>query len=722
MLVGPETHDTPEPTTAMEPVNILVVDDRPEQLLALSAILADLRQNVVTAPSGREALRYLLRHDCAAILLDVRMPDMDGFETAALIRQRKKSKQTPIIFVTALFDNDSYISQGYSLGAVDYLHAPVVPEVLKAKIGVFVELFQKTAQVKRLLTRERQRAAQLQKLAKASLAINSQQSIAKMLHVVTEQARQIIGAHQAITRVTGDPNAPKAAQAVSLSDKYVAWHPSHCKADAFYSLIALANQPLRMTQDQLQEHPAWRSARDAHDQWAPIRGWLSAPLGGRDGRIMGFILLSDKYDGEFTEEDEAIIVQLAQLASIAIENTLYSEAREANRLKDEFLATLSHELRTPLNAMLGWSQMLRRGVLNEAATARALAIIERNVKAQAQLVDELLDVSRIATGKLKLKIRPMQLVPVIEAAIDSIHPSADAKDIRIRSQLDPAADRVFADPDRLQQVVWNLLSNAVKFTPRGGCAEVQLTRLDRQVRITVSDTGEGIGPELLPYIFERFRQADSSPTRSHGGLGIGLAVVRHVVELHGGTVRAESAGVSQGAIFTVDLPIIKSCPEPQPPQPPQSAAPRFRSWDGQLDGLNVLVVEDEPDTRDLVVTVLADSGASVRAVGSVREAIEMVRILRPDVLVTDIGMPGEDGYELLNQVRARRSEWGGGDIPAVALTAYVRAEERDRALAAGFQMHLPKPVEPSVLVSVVARVSGRGETVPASTAADSPGS
>ncbi|HEX3531344.1 MAG TPA: response regulator [Thermoanaerobaculia bacterium] len=394
------------------------------------------------------------------------------------------------------------------------------------------------------------------------------------------------------------------------------------------------------------------------------------------------------------------------------------QAEEANRMKDEFLATLSHELRTPLNAILGWAQVLRMGKLDEAASARALETIERNARAQAQLIADLLDVSRIITGKLRLDFQPVELRRIVEAALDSVRPAADAKGIRLGVTLGPLASPVLGDSDRLQQVVWNLLSNAIKFTPREGAVEVGLCQSGASAEVRVSDTGAGIRPDFLPYVFDRFRQAEGAITRTHGGLGLGLSIVRHLVELHGGTVEVESEGEGKGASFTVCLPVRTALSGSQAgviagePQLVEGMETWAVPWGDQelLRGLRVLVVEDEDDTRELLVTALEQCGAEVAAAASVAAALEQLDEQVPDVLVSDLAMPVADGYSLIRQVRARPSE-RGGQVPAAALTAYARAEDRARALAAGFQMHVPKPIDPSALVRMVANLAARAGRV-----------
>jgi CheY-like chemotaxis protein len=354
--------------------------------------------------------------------------------------------------------------------------------------------------------------------------------------------------------------------------------------------------------------------------------------------------------------------------------------------------------------------MLRGGNLDDATAQRALSSVERNAKFQAHLIEDLLDISRIVTGKLRLDVRPVELAPVIDAALDAVRPASDAKGIRIQKTVDLRAGYVSGDPDRLQQVIWNLLSNAIKFTPKGGRVHIRLERVDSQVHIAVTDTGQGINPDFLPYMFDLFRQADSSITRSHGGLGLGLAIARHLVEMHGGSIHADSQGEGQGATLTVKLPLVavRSIDEgamdgAERPAFQQGLSPERVPT---LTGMHVLVVDDEPETRDLLVAVLSQCGAEVRASACTQDALDALKQWNADVLVSDIGMPGEDGYDLIRKVRAMESEYGRR-IPAVALTAYARAEDRLRALSAGFQMHVPKPVEPVELATVVASFAWR---------------
>jgi PAS domain S-box-containing protein/excisionase family DNA binding protein len=386
------------------------------------------------------------------------------------------------------------------------------------------------------------------------------------------------------------------------------------------------------------------------------------------------------------------------------------ELAEANRIKDEFLATLSHEMRTPLTSILGWAHLLQTGNLDEGVTKRGLEAIQRNAKSQAQLIEELLDVSRVISGKMHLEVQPINLASVMEAAIDGLRPAAEAKGVEVTAVLDRSLI-VNGDPDRLQQVIWNLLSNSIKFTTAKGKIELQLVcALDAdEAQIIVKDTGIGISPDFLPHVFDRFRQADSTSTRSYGGLGLGLALVRHMVEMHGGQVRADSAGLGLGATFTVQLPLIDGAGSTGRRTPVLRVAdhPSTDDCDEQeLKGLRVLIVDDEEDARDLIRTVLMQCGAETLTASSAVEALSVIEKERPDVLVCDIGMPGEDGYTLIGRVR-ELAAGRGGNVPAVALTAYAREEDRRRALGAGFQVHVSKPIEPSELVQVVARLAGR---------------
>jgi signal transduction histidine kinase/ActR/RegA family two-component response regulator len=380
-----------------------------------------------------------------------------------------------------------------------------------------------------------------------------------------------------------------------------------------------------------------------------------------------------------------------------------AEAEAANRIKDEFLATLSHELRTPLTSLLGWSSVLREAKRDEKVLNQGLEAIDRNARVQAQLIDDLLDVSRIVSGKLNLDVRPLDISSVTRAAINVVRPAADAKGIQLDYRAQPGLGAISADSARLQQIIWNLLSNAVKFTPHGGQISVRLDQDGSDARISITDTGHGIDPEFLPRVFDRFRQADSSTTRSFGGLGLGLAIVRHLVELHGGTVSAHSDGKNKGATFSATFPLITERAEPV-------AIGQSGEMNGSdlhsLDGLRVLLVDDEPEAREIISTVIMRTGAEVKTCKTADEALSKMAEWKPDVILSDIAMPDEDGYSFINKVRSLPRE-KGGETPAAALTAYARDVDRRQALAAGYQMHIAKPIGAGQLVTMIARLAGR---------------
>ncbi len=401
-------------------------------------------------------------------------------------------------------------------------------------------------------------------------------------------------------------------------------------------------------------------------------------------------------------------VETQRAAYLAREQEARRLAEEASRLKDDFLAMISHELRAPLTAILGWAQMLRSGALDRASAERALLTIERNAKSQAHLVGDLLDASRIATGKLSLENRPVELMSIVEAAVDAVRPSVEAKSLRMQIVLEPWVGPFNGDAERLKQVVWNLLSNGIKFTPQGGLIEVRLERLENKALLIVSDTGQGIDPEFLPHIFDRFSQVDTSMKRRQGGLGLGLAIVKHIVELHGGAIYAYSRGEGQGSDFMVTLPLAIQQAAGESSTLWSSRPEGEETRSGTLRGVRVLVVDDEHDTREVLSVMLARYGTEVRAAGSAAEALEVFKQWKPDVLVSDIGMPEEDGYALIEKIRALNQE-DGGDVPAIALTAFAAAQDKERALAAGFQRHLAKPIEPVALAKNVARILGRSD-------------
>ena len=470
-----------------------------------------------------------------------------------------------------------------------------------------------------------------------------------------------------------------------------------------------------------------------YGQWGPFKGmppghpqvasYLAVPVVSRTGEVIGALMFGHARPDVFGERSERIVTGIAAHAAIAIDNArLHEETRRAvdaeraarseiervSMMKDEFLATLSHELRTPLNAVLGWAEMLLARSAVDSEQRRGLETIARNARAQAQLIDDLLDMNRIVSGKIRLDVQRLDLLGVVEAAIESVRPSAAAKGIALRALLDPLTEPVHGDPHRVQQIVWNLLSNAVKFTPRGGKIDVVLRRVNSHVEICVADTGIGIQPQFLPHVFDRFRQADASTTRKYGGLGLGLSIVRQLVELHGGTVRAESAGADRGATFVIALP-LRVVRDPAPAEHPTTTTaqrPAAIPPEISLAGVKVLVIDDEADARALLEIVLGDAGAQVTVAASSDEALAKLAATAPDVIVSDIGMPDRDGYQLMRSIRILPPE-RGGRTPAVALTAFARSEDRTRALLAGYQVHITKPIEPLELIVTLASLTGR---------------
>jgi signal transduction histidine kinase/ActR/RegA family two-component response regulator len=443
------------------------------------------------------------------------------------------------------------------------------------------------------------------------------------------------------------------------------------------------------------------------------RSYLAVPVMARSGGVCGALFFGHPSAARFTERHERILEGLAAQAAIAMDNARLYQAAEsarqaaeaANRAKDDFLATLSHELRTPLTAILGWARMLRTREFEASERLRAMEIIERNAASQAQLIEDLLDVSRIVTGKLQVTLRPIDTVgPIVQGVVDSFRPTAEARKIALRAVIDPLAGPVAGDRERLQQIVWNLVSNAVKFTPAGGRVDIACEQSDGAVEIRVCDTGKGIPPDFLPHVFDRFRQADTSTTRVYGGLGLGLSIVRYLAEVHDGSASAESAGEGRGATFRVRLPIAGSSIGARQSEPSRMSAPPAAPGTLGVERLRVLLVEDDEDTRTMLVIVLEEHGAVVLSAASASGAMQVLTDARPDIVICDIGLPGASGLDLIHMIRELPVERGGG-VPALALTAYASVSDRERALAAGFQEHLPKPIDPAAFIATVVQVA-----------------
>lgn len=725
-------------------INILMVDDSSTNLLALEAILRAPDRNLIRASSGEDALRYLLDNDAAVVLLDVYMPGIDGLQTAELIRGREKSRDIPIIFLTANTTGHAHLSRGYSLGAVDYIVKPIDPAILRSKVNVFVELFKKTRKIRRqaqLLQKQNEeiRNANLERLRMLiSLGheLAAEREPVAVLKRFCRSAQRIIGAEEVTIGMLGeDEQTPRHFfRCDRKSEIHDTGEIPHIIQKALYRVV---NQraPVRLDEssDLLLEEFSSNS----------IRSFLGAPI--LSGSVIRgwFYLLNRRGADEFNESDERLAASFATHVAVAYENaSLYAELRNhatelrlemavrkqaeeerarllvreqsaraeaeaANRNKDEFLATLSHELRTPLTAILGWSHLMRTRKLNESELTRALDTIERNARSQSQLIDDLLDVSRIITGKLSIDRGRVDLGKVIEAALDVTRPLAEAKGIEFHNATTTGTCFVDGDQTRLQQIFWNLFSNAVKFTPDGGRVDIETASDDSSVTVSVTDTGIGINPEFVPFIFDRFRQEDGSTTREHGGLGLGLAIVRHLVELHGGTVEVNSEGANRGSVFTVTMPVATEegiTADDEAETVLYESAETVVLGAHVLAGVKVLVVDDEPDSRELLMTILTNCGSDVRCSDSAANAMLEFNQWSPDLLVSDIGMPNEDGYSFIRRIRKLDSVHAG--VPAVALTAYATDEDRSQALSAGFQMHVAKPIEPESFVTSLASLVG----------------
>lgn len=550
-------------------------------------------------------------------------------------------------------------------------------------------------QVKRVQEALRDETAVLELLNHTGATIASQRDLSPLLQEITDAATSISGARYGALfyQVTNRAGAATMLHTLSSGAEDVFSQHGLSSAADFSDASVLRY-------DDLPQHPQ-------RPQYPRVRSFLSVPLALRGGAVIGRLLFGHPEPGMFSERTQRIIGGIAAQAAVAIDNArLYESERQAraeaernSQLKDEFLSTLSHELRTPLTAILGWAQVLRRGSRDQDDLNRGLQTIERNARAQAQLIEDLLDMSAIASGKVRLEMQPLSPAALAAAAIESVRPAAEAKQIRIEKDFARAPGMVSGDAHRLQQVLWNLLSNALKFTPTGGTVRVGVRRDGEQVAISVQDSGIGIAPGFVGHVFERFRQADATTTREHGGLGLGLAIVKHLVEQHGGNVSAASEGEGRGACFTLRLPRNRGLAGEAPPALPASADSHAAAQD--LSGLRVLVVDDEDDARELIKRILADCNAEVLTAATATEALNLLQQARPDLMVSDLGMPEIDGYGLLDRIRALGPA-RGGNLPAIALTAFARSEDRIKALSSGFLAHISKPVEPNELIAKVA--------------------
>jgi signal transduction histidine kinase/DNA-binding response OmpR family regulator len=750
---------------------VLLVDDRPENLLAMETTLADLGQNLVRANSAREALRFLLVNDVALILLDVQMPGVNGFELAELIRERERTQDTPIIFVSATSREERYIFKGYSLGAVDYLTKPFEPEILKSKVRFFSRLFLQHQEIKRqsvLLERTNTELDSLNCDLETRVQLRTHQletanaELEKEITVRKESEARLATEH-AVTRALADGKdlenaAPKILRAFCEhmeADIVCLWLLQDETADILTcshiekscngetsDLFVEASRQNTFTRGKglpgkvwEKNEPVWISNTVLSDKFPRAR--IAAAAGLNSG--VGFPINVDRQfhgaiefftrrplspDQPFLNMLEAIGSEIGQFVQrkrveaereslLLREKSLREQAERANRLKDEFLATVSHELRTPLNAILGWGKILMGKEIDEAVLASAGEAIHRNAKSQAQLIEDLLDTSRLITGNLRLNLAPTPVVDVIESAIEVVRSAADSKRITLSTAYNSDVESIICDPQRLQQIVWNLLTNAIKFTPSEGQVSINLDREDSMIRLVVADTGTGIAPEFLPFVFDRFRQEDSSSTRMHDGLGLGLAIVRNLTELHGGSVSVESGGPAKGSAFTVILPAALVSGVPAEISDASTNGHNNDALGPDLHGVRVLVVDDDDDTCEMLTFALSLLGAETYCSGSVSDAFIALAEHSPDILLTDINMPDEDGYSFIGKLRSLPPE-NGANIPVIAITAMARPEDSEKVLSAGFQVHLPKPVDieelSATILKLLKKAKRSGET------------
>jgi signal transduction histidine kinase/DNA-binding response OmpR family regulator len=701
---------------ADDKVDILVVDDLPEKLLVIQSVLEDLGQNLVLARSGAEALREVLEREFAVILLDVNMPDIDGIETAQLIRQYRKSSHTPIIFITAYAD-EMQTARGYSLGAVDYILSPVVPEVLRTKVNVFVELL-------RMQRRTRALAEQRVSLARAEaarLAAEEATRRSELLSFATRELGASLDLEDGMRRllellVPGMADLALVSVAVESGRDLMLQRRGEQACAAIPAsapgLPAIAAQAASEACRQGRRHEFVLEG-GANDPWpAALRAAQAIPLRCGEQHLGVLILAAGRSAPLYRPGDQAMIEELASRAAMAFENarlyrslkqeslrSQHAEAKlqDANRRKDEFLAMLSHELRNPLAPIRNAVEVIRRIAPSEPALAWSRDVIERQVTHMARLVDELLDVSRISSGKITLKKAPVELGKAIAHSVETVRPLIEARGHQLVVNAPQAPVWVFADFARLAQVLSNLLNNAAKYTQDGGRIELLATAREGEALVTVRDNGVGIEPELLPHLFELFAQGERSLDRSQGGLGVGLTLVQRVVELHQGRVEAVSAGPGKGAEFRVWLPCITPVLDAGPPNaPPERLAAR---------GRRVLVVDDNEDAAKSIAVFLRLEGHEVRTVIDGPQALACCEVFAPQVVILDIGLPGMDGYAIARRL-AERPETEHALF--IALTGYGQKEDLAQASEAGFTHHFVKPADPCAIQAVIAEWTAPG--------------
>lgn len=665
----------PSAAAVSSPPSILLVDDTPANLIALGAVLKPLEMRVIEVASGAEALKAVEREQFAAVLLDVQMPEMDGLETAKRIRTLPNGRGVPILFLTAIHRDEQYARRGYAVGASDYITKPFDAELLRARVRAYVELFRQRDEAQRARFEARARERLYEVLCSAPALISVWRGPAYVCEFANDAFRREYGDREVVGLAVTE---------FGISDQILEQFDRVMTDGVTVSLAECA-----MSAD-------FQGDGGSEERFFNLSLRPLANALGETEAVLSFAvdLTTQVRARRALEQSERQRAQLLEL-----ERAARREAEIANRAKDDFLATVSHELRTPLNAILGWTTSLQRGVTKDVD--RALALIERNARAQARIVDDLLDFSRIASGEFQLQVGVTDLSQVLLGALEAVRPTAEAKGVALEAHVDDNLGTCLADADRVQQIVWNLLSNGVKFTPKGGSVDLYANRKGTSIAVRVTDTGLGIEPEFLPHVFEPFKQADASTTRSHSGVGLGLAIVKQLVVAHGGTISAESEGIGKGASFTLRLPATASGVPVSGRLSKTRMAVRREAASLRLDGIHVLVVDDREDSRVLIRDELSSKGARVEVASSAHEAFAAFGQSQPEVLIVDIAMPEMDGYTFIKGIRALATKQGGA-TPAIAVTAYARTEDRVAALNAGFQVHVAKPLDLSELVAHVA--------------------
>jgi PAS domain S-box-containing protein len=663
----------------MSKTTILNVDDFEPGLYAKSRVLRLAGFDVHEASTGEDALRLTLELKPELVLLDVHLPDVSGIEICRRIKTDPSINSILVIQTSATFTEVRDRVRGLEGGADAYLTEPIEAEELIANIRAILRLRKAEQEVRE---REAWLKTVMSSIGDAVITTDLQERVT----LINPVAQEMLGWSEAeaegrplteVFRIINDQTRQQSESPV-------------LKVLREGSSALLASYALLVTRDERE---------------TPVDG-SAAPIKDERGNVIGVVLtFRDVAERKRIERARERLLVYEQEARREAE-VARRRAEEASRAKDEFLATVSHELRTPLNHMLGWITMLRSGKLQSEKTQKAFDTIERNVRTQGRLIDDLLDVSRIISGKLLIEPSRIEITTVVEAAAESIGPSAEDKGVNFKTTLAPEAGKVLGDPDRLLQAIWNLLSNAVKFTPEGGNIELRLTRVNSQIEIAVIDDGQGISPDFLPHVFDRFRQQDATTARQHGGLGLGLAIVRHLAELHGGSVRVESEGEGRGATFTITLPVAADHAAPSGKARGSSIISESYTKLPSLDGVRILLVDDLAEARELITFALVNKGAEVRTADSAIEGLSVLGEWRPDVILSDIAMPSEDGYAFIRKVRKLSVE-KGGKIPAAALTAYVGSKERLKSIEAGYQAYITKPVEWSELIMIVASLAGK---------------